>query len=95
MEGVRDDLTLLLSEDIPAVNLCALHCEIRNTEHIIDSYGLVAQCIGNLVGLNTELSQHDPVTMKCFVRIKARRNKNLAVHRNDIKVASLSGNFLD
>ena len=89
-------MTLLLSEDIPAVNLCALHCEIRNTEQIIASYGLVAHRIGSLGELNQVLSEHGPATMKkSFVRIKARRNENLAVLRSDVKVASFSGNHQD
>ena len=86
---MRDDLTLLLNEDIDSVNLCALHCEMRNTEQVL---GLYAYKIGTLDCLNAMLAELGPKSMKKkFVRVKADRNKNLEVTKNDIKVASTSG----
>ncbi|XP_028403951.1 uncharacterized protein LOC114526542 [Dendronephthya gigantea] len=53
-KGIRDDLTLLLDEEMHSVNLCALHCEMRNTEQILGSLGLYAYKIGSLDNLNCE-----------------------------------------
>ncbi len=76
------------------VNLCALHCEIRNTEQILGLLGLVAYKIGSLDSLNEKLTELGPKTMKKnFIRIKDRRNVNLEVRKNNVKVASISGWF--
>ena len=40
-KGIRDDLELLLEEDLSSINLCALHCELRNTEQLLSSLGLI------------------------------------------------------
>ena len=40
-KGIRDDLELLLEEDLSSINLCALHCELRNTEQLLSSLGLL------------------------------------------------------
>ena len=74
------------------MNLCALHCEMRNTEQILGSLGLIAYKIGSLPLLNKKLSDLGPQTMKKnFIRIKDRRNTQLEVTKNQIKVASISG----
>ena len=36
-KGIRDDLEFPLKEDLSSINLCALHCELRNT----DKFGFV------------------------------------------------------
>ena len=59
-KGIRDDIGLLLEEDITSVNLCALHCEIRNTEQFLGSLGLFACKIGSLESLNKALSNLGP-----------------------------------
>lgn len=41
-KGIRDDLACLLDEDLSCRCLCALHCEVRNTEQILKSVGLLA-----------------------------------------------------
>ena len=92
--GIRDDLTLLLDEEIHSVNLCALHCEMKNTEQILGSLGLYACKIGTLDSLNTMLAELGPKSMKeNFIRIKSDRNKYLEVTKNHIKVASISGKY--
>ena len=40
-KGIRDNLQLLLEEDLSSINLCALHCELRNTEELLSSLGLL------------------------------------------------------
>ncbi len=70
-KGIRDDIGLLLDEDITSVNLCALHCEIRNTEQFLGSLGLFAFKIGSLDELNAHLSELGPNAMKkAFIRLK-------------------------
>ena len=77
-----------------SVNLCALHCEMRNTEQLLGSLGLFAYKIGALENLNKTLKELGPSAMKKnFIRLREGRNKNVAVNKNHIKVASLSGNF--
>ena len=94
-KGIRDDLTLLLDEDMNSVNLCALHCEMRNTEQILGSLGLYAYKIEALESLNTKLAELGPKSMKKnFIRIKDNRNKNLEVTKNHIKIASISGRYM-
>lgn len=39
--GLRDDLTFLLEEDLSSINLCFLHCEMRNCEQLLGSLGLI------------------------------------------------------
>ncbi|KAL9977249.1 hypothetical protein ACROYT_G014631 [Oculina patagonica] len=46
-EGIRDDLTCILDEDLSSHCLCALHCEMRNTEQMLKSVGLLAYEIGS------------------------------------------------
>ena len=77
-----------------SVNLCALHCEMRNTEQILGSLGLLAYKIGSLPSLNEKLSELGPRTMKKnFIRVKEQRNVNLEVNKSHVKVASTSGEF--
>ena len=40
--GIRDDLEFLLEKELSNVQLCALHMEMRNTEQLLGSIGLVA-----------------------------------------------------
>ena len=57
-KGFRDDLTYLLDEDLSSLCLCALHCEMRNTEQILKSAGLLAYKIDSLQECNDELSKY-------------------------------------
>ncbi|CAH3183887.1 unnamed protein product [Porites lobata] len=34
-KGIRDDLEFLFEEDLSSINLCTLHCELRNTEQLL------------------------------------------------------------
>jgi hypothetical protein len=69
--------------------------EMRNTEQVLGSIGLFAYKIGSLENLNEILRELGPAAMKKdFVRLRERRNTNLAVNKNHIKVASLSGKFV-
>ena len=39
-KGILDDLEFLLEEDLLSINLCALQCELRNTDQLLSSLGL-------------------------------------------------------
>lgn len=93
--GLRDDLTFLLEEDLSSINLCSLHCEMRNCEQLLGSLGLFAHRVGSLDELNQALSDHGPESCKGFPRVtvKEKPGQQTAVERNNIKVASFSGLF--
>ena len=56
--SIRDDLLFLLDEELTSIQLCALHMEMRNTEQLLASIGLIAYKIGSLPEANQAL--------KCF-----------------------------
>ena len=93
-KGLRDDLDFLLEEEFSNVNLCALHCEMRNTEQVIGSVGLIAYRCNSLKELNSKLSDLRPGTFKDdYVKIKKRKGQETCVDRSNIKVSSMSGNI--
>lgn len=58
--GLRGDLTCILDEELSSMSLCALHCEMRNTEQLLKSIGLLAYEIGSLEDYNQKLSENVP-----------------------------------
>ena len=95
--GIRDDLNFLLEEDLSAINLCSLHCEMRNCEQILGSLGLFACRVGSLDMLNEALSDYGPENLRAFPRvtIKERKGQQTEIDRTNIKVASFSGINVD
>ena len=91
--GLRDDLQFLLEEDLSHINLCSLHCEMRNCEQLLGSLGLLAHCVGSLEELNQALSEHGPESCRGFSRVtvKQRPGQQTGIERSNIKVASFSG----
>ncbi|KXJ06390.1 hypothetical protein AC249_AIPGENE6093 [Exaiptasia diaphana] len=89
-KGIRDDLVLLLEEELSSVNLCALHCELRNTEQLIASLGLYSHKIGTLKKCNEILSQYGPETTGDRISVKLREGQKTALTKNNIKVKSFS-----
>ena len=70
-----------------SVNLCALHCDMRNTDQLLGSLGLFAYKIGSLENFNKVLRELGPAAMKKdFKRLRERRNMDLAVNKNHITV---------
>lgn len=91
-KGIRDDLHFLLEEEFTDVNLCALHCEMRNTEQVLGSVGPMAYECNALQELNLKLSERGPGTFKDnYVKIKERKGQETCVDRNIVKVSSMSG----
>lgn len=91
--GLRDDLDFLLEEELSNINLCALHCEMRNCEQLLGSLGLFAYCIGSLDLLNEALSEYEPESRRGFPRItkKERKGQQTDIDRKNIHEASFSG----
>lgn len=58
--GIRDDLEFLLDEELSSIQLCALHMEMRNTEQLLGSIGLVAYKIDSLQSANDALKSYGP-----------------------------------
>lgn len=100
-KGLRDDLLFLLEEELCDVNLCALHCELRNTEQLLSSLGIFAYECGCLKDCNAVLAEYGPDSMKKKDRItvKTKPGQESAIERHNIQVASFSGStgrrFLD
>lgn len=53
--GIRDDLIFLLDEELSSIQLCALHMEMRNTEQLLASIGLLAYKVDALKEANAAL----------------------------------------
>ena len=82
----------LLDEDLSSMSLCALHCEMRNTEQLLKSIGLLAHKIGSLQECNEELSQYGPSNFKGDrITVKLKQGQQTAAGRHNISVASFSG----
>ncbi|KXJ06986.1 hypothetical protein AC249_AIPGENE18630 [Exaiptasia diaphana] len=91
-KGMRDDLTCLLDEDLSSLCLCALHCEMRNTEQLLKSIGLLAYKIGSLDNLNTKLYSYGPENAKQDrVTVKIKPGQTTEAERNNMSISSCAG----
>lgn len=91
--GLQDDLNFLLEEDLSSINLCSLHCKMRNCEQLLGSLGLFTYGIGGLDLLNEALSEYGPESCREFKRVtvKERKGQQTAIDKQNIHVASFSG----
>lgn len=91
--GLRDDLNFQLEEELSSINLCSLHCEMRNCEQLLGSLGLFAYRVGSLDNLNKILSGYGPENCHGFPRVtvKERKGQQTEITRQNIQVASFSG----
>lgn len=89
--GIRDDLEFLLEEDLLSINLCALHCELRNTEQLLTSLGLFAYKVDSLEECNKELSKYGPENFNSRITVKTKEGQETAVEKHNIQLASFSG----
>ena len=90
-KGIRDDLEFLLEEDLSSINLCALHCELRNTEQLLASLGLYAYKVGSLEECNAELANYGPENFTNRISLKMKEGQETAVEKHNIHVTSFSG----
>ena len=79
-----------------SINLCSLHCEMRNCEQLVGSLGLFAHRVGSLDQLNKALSDFGPENCRGFPRVtvEERKGQQTAIERQNIQVASYSGTVL-
>ncbi|CAH3182021.1 unnamed protein product [Porites lobata] len=90
-KGIRDDLEFLLKEDLSSINLCALHCELRNTEELLSSLGLFLYKVGSLDECNAELANYGPENFSSRITVKMKEGQETAVEKHSIQVSSFSG----
>ena len=91
-KGLRDDLTCLLDEDLTSMCLCALHCEMRNTEQLLKSVGLLAHEIYSLAECNKALKKYGRENFKGDrITVKLRTGQQTAASRSNISLSSFSG----
>lgn len=91
--GICDDITFLLEVDLSSLNLCALHCELCNTEQLLWSLGLFAYKVGSLPECNDELSQYGPENFNSWMAEKLKEGQETAVEKHNIKSASFSSKY--
>ena len=91
--GIRDDLTFLLEEDLSSINLCAFHCELRNTEQLLKALDLFAYKVNSPPECNDELSQYGPQNFNSQIAVKLKEGQETAMEKHNIKVASFSGKY--
>ena len=68
--------------EVADVNLCALHCELRNTEQLLMSLGLTAHRCGSLKECNLVLAEYGPETMvKDWIVVKLKEGQDTDVKK--------------
>ena len=94
--GIRDDLTFLMEEDLSNITLCSLHCEMRNTEQLLGSLGLLAYRCNSLDECNESLSFYGPENSRHQKRIKVelRKGQQTEVTKSNVVVKSFSGKIV-
>lgn len=74
------------------MSLCALHCEMRNSEQLLKSIGLLAHEIGSLKECNSKLSEYGPSNFKGDrITVKLKPGQETAPGRNNMSFAACSG----
>ena len=87
-------LEFLLEEDLSSINLCALHCELRNTEQLLSLLGLFLYKVGSLDECNAELANYGPENFGSKITVKMKEGQETAaVEKHNIQVSSFSGSF--
>ena len=72
--------------------LCALNCEMHNTEQMLKSVGLIVYQIGSLQECNEKLTNFGPSNFNGdIIFVKLKQGQQTAPERNIISVASFSG----
>ncbi|CAH3183084.1 unnamed protein product, partial [Porites lobata] len=83
---------IIINKDLSStVNLCALHCELRNTEQLLSSLGLFFYKVGSLDECNAELANYGPENFSSRITVKMKEGKETAVEKHNVQVSSFSG----
>ena len=89
---MRDDLLFLLDEELSSIQLCALHMEMRNTEQLLASVGLLAYKVDSLKETNDALRCYGPESFHGDrITVKKKADQQSAVSKHNIHVSSMSG----
>ena len=75
------------------INLCALYCELRNTEQLLSSSGLFSYKVGSLDECNDELANYGPENFRSGITVKMKEGQETAIEKHNIQVSSFSGIF--
>ncbi|CAH3130944.1 unnamed protein product [Pocillopora meandrina] len=90
--GIRDDLVFLLDEELCNIQLCALHMEMRNTEQLLASIGLLAYRVDSLAEANAALKNYGPESFHGNrISVKKKSDQQSAITKQNIYVSSMSG----
>ena len=98
-----DDLLCLLDEDLSSIQLCALHLEMRNTEQLLASIGLMAYKADSLWEANDALKGYGPELVhghRIILKEKRKKKKKKkagqesAVSKHNLHVSSMSGKII-
>ncbi|XP_068738440.1 uncharacterized protein [Montipora capricornis] len=85
--GIRDD-----EEELSSVQLCALHMEMRNTEQLLCSIGLVAYKIDSLKDANNALRSYGSESFKGErLTVQKKAGQQTEIGKHNIHVSSMSG----
>ena len=93
---MKDDLLFLLEEELCNVDMCALHCELRNTEQLLSLLGMFAYECDSLKNCHAVLCVYGPDSMKekHQIVVKAKPGQETGIQRHNIQVVSSSGTYM-
>ena len=77
-------MTFLLYQGLTSVTLCALHCEMRNTDQLLGSLGLFAYKCGSLDKCNEAISHYGPEISRGHDRITVKLQKTITISLSGI-----------
>ena len=90
--SIRDDLVFLLDKVLCNIQLCALHMEMRNTEQLLVSIGLLAYRVDSLAEANAALKNYGPESFHGDrISVKKKSDQQSAITKQNIHVSSMSG----
>ena len=85
-------MEFLLEEELSNVQLCALHMEMRNTEQLFGSIGLVAYKNDCLKDANNVLQGYGPKSFKGDrLTVQKKAGQLTEIGKHNIHVSSMSG----
>ena len=74
-------IAFLLEEYLSSINLCTLHCKLRNTEQLLSSLGLFSYKVGSLDECNAELANYGPKNFSSRITVKMKEGQETAVEK--------------
>ena len=87
----------LLDEDLSNIQLGALYMEMRNTEQLLASIGLMAYQVDSLQEANDALKGYGPESFHgdwITLKKKAGQESTVSRHNIHVHVSSMSGKFI-